>query len=84
MRILSFFSPSDDDAWDEFLDSLPDFDEVDAQTLHEYKEKVETMIAQLDACEPKNQNSDAYDDWADKHEDLEDVLDEILDCLEAL
>ena len=38
----------------------------------------------LDAKEPKNMNSDAYEQWADEHEELEDYLDEILDRMEVL
>lgn len=38
----------------------------------------------LDAREPKNMNSDAYEEWADEHEELEDYLDEILDRMETL
>ena len=38
----------------------------------------------LDAREPKNMNSEAYEDWADEHEELEDYLDDILDRMEAL
>ena len=43
------------------------------------RNKVQSLIDRLDALEPQNENSEAYDDWADLHEDLEDVLDEILD-----
>ena len=38
----------------------------------------------LDAKEPKNMNSDAYEEWADEHEELEVYLDEILDRMEEL
>ena len=38
----------------------------------------------LDAKEPRNMNSEAYEAWADEHEELEDYLDEILDRMEAL
>ena len=38
----------------------------------------------LGAREPKNMNSEAYEEWADEHEELEDYLDEILDRMEAL
>ena len=54
-----------------FLDTLPE--------LEQMRNKVQSLIDRLDALEPKNENSEAYDDWADLHEDLEDVLDEILD-----
>ena len=38
----------------------------------------------LDAREPENMHSDAYEAWADEHEELEDYLDEILDHMEEL
>ena len=41
-------------------------------------------LHELDAKEPKNMNSDAYEQWADEHEELEDYLDEILDRMEVL
>lgn len=78
------FPVFENDAFDDFLDNLPDFDELDVQQLHDFREKVEEMIDALDNAEPRNENSEAYDDWAEKHEDLEDILDEILDCLEEL
>ena len=31
--------------------------------------------------EPKNMNSEAYETWADRHEELEDQVDEILELL---
>lgn len=66
----------------EFLDSIPEVDEIPADALEEYREKIEDAIAQLDACEPKNEQSEAYELWGDMHEDLEDILDELLDRLE--
>ena len=48
--------------------------------LAELKEE----LAELDAREPKNQNSEAYEDWAYEHEDLQDDIDEILEQLEEL
>lgn len=41
------------------------------------------QLVQLDAREPKNMDSEAYEDWADEHEDLEDQIDEILDQLDG-
>ncbi len=66
----------------EFLDSLPDFDGLDAAQLRAYLEKVRNAIDTLDQCEPRNETSEEYDLWAEAHEDLEDVQDEILDCLD--
>ena len=46
------------------------------------KAALEEQIAQLDAREPKDMDSEAYEAWADEHEELEDLLDEILDQLD--
>ena len=48
-----------------------------------YDMTLEELMA-LDAKEPKNMNSEAYEEWADEHEELEDYLDEILERMEAL
>lgn len=80
MAILAF-NPAPQE---EFLDSLPEIDELDPQELKDLEAQVREAIAALDAVEPRNENSEAYDLWAEQHEDLEDVLDEILDRLEEL
>ena len=41
-------------------------------------------IAQRDEREPKNMASEAYEEWGDRHEELEDLEDEILDELDAV
>ena len=46
------------------------------------KATLEAKIAELDAREPANMESEAYEAWADEHEELEDLLDEILDLLD--
>ena len=46
------------------------------------KAALEARIAELDAREPADMESEAYEAWADEHEDLEDLLDEILDLLD--
>ena len=66
------------------LDSLPDIGQMDADTLKEYRLQTQQAIQDLDELEPRSQASEAYALWADLHEELEDVLDEILDCLEDL
>ena len=61
-----------------------DIDTMDKGALLSYLEQLRERIEQLDAAEPKNMNSEAYEEWADEHEELEDYLDEILDRMEAL
>ena len=56
-------------------------------TLEEVRDHYAAMqheLHQLDAKEPRNMNSEAYEEWADEHEELEDYLDEILDRMEEL
>lgn len=61
-----------------------DIYEMDLAELHAHYAAMQEELHALDAREPKNMNSDAYEEWADEHEELEDYLDEILDRMEAL
>lgn len=45
---------------------------------------MQLQLQELDRKEPKNMQSEAYEEWADEHEELEDYLDEILDRMEEL
>ena len=78
------FNPEAFDRIAEFLDAVPEIDELDAEGLRQYRKETEGMLDALDELEPRNQHSDAYEQWAELHEDLEDVLDELLDCLEDM
>lgn len=66
------------------LASVPDLDEMDAEGLKNYYGELESVLERLDGAEPKNENSEAYETWALEHEDLEDLMDEILDRIEDL
>lgn len=81
MEIMSIiqFNPQQMAEIELFLDTLPELEGLVPVELEQMRNKVQSLIDRLDALEPKNENSEAYDDWADLHEDLEDVLDEILD-----
>ena len=70
------------DPLEAFLDSFPGAEGLDAAALQDYLEQTQALIAGLDAAEPKNQNSEAFEQWAERHEELEDILDELLDALE--
>ncbi len=59
-----------------------DTDELSREELLTLLERLRAEIAALDEKEPKNMNSEAYETWADRHEELEDQVDEILDLLE--
>lgn len=45
--------------------------------------QLEAWRGELDALEPKKKRSDAYEDWAELHEYLEDLIDETLDALDG-
>lgn len=62
----------------------PEIDEMTPQELDAYMAELQERIAALDAKEPRNMNSEAYEAWADAHEELEDLLDDVLDRLEEL
>lgn len=62
----------------------PDPAEMSREQLREYLASVQARIAQLDRDEPPDMNSEEYELWGDRHEDLEDLADEITDRLEEL
>lgn len=66
------------------LEEVPDFDQMDLAALKEYHQELESVLEKLNAAEPRNENSEAYDVWAEEHEDLEDLIDEILDRIESM
>ncbi len=41
-----------------------------------------SYYAALDEREPENMSSEAYDEWSEEHEQLEDLADDILDRIE--
>lgn len=59
-----------------------DTDELSREELLTLLERLRAEIAALDEKEPKNMNSEAYEIWAERHEELEDQVDEILELLE--
>ena len=59
-----------------------DTDELSREELLSLLERLRAEIAALDEKEPKNMNSEAYETWAERHEELEDQVDEILELLE--
>lgn len=69
---------------EDFMDSVPELEEMSAEDIQEFRGTVEDVIEKLDTLEPKNENSDTYADWAEYHEDLEDLLDEIQDILDDM
>ena len=61
-----------------------DLDSMDREELKEALKRVRAMIEALDEEEPRDMNSEEYKEWGDRHEELEDLADEIMDLLEGM
>ena len=67
-----------------FQNEDPDLEQMNREELTAYLEQLQALIAQLDADEPADMESEAYEEWGDRHELLEDLVDEVMDRLEEL
>lgn len=52
------------------------------EELRQQLADLQAQLAQLDAREPADEESDAFAAWSEEHEDLEDQIDDILDMLD--
>ena len=60
----------------------PDTETMDREELKACLQEVRERIADLDEREPADMNSEEYEAWGERHEELEDLADEIMDRLE--
>lgn len=61
-----------------------DIYEMNLQQLQAHYAAMQEELRALDAKEPKNMNSEAYEEWGDLHEELEDLVDDVLDRLDEM
>ena len=61
-----------------------DLGKMDRRALEDYLGRLRVLISELDAREPRNLNREAYEQWGEEHEALEDLVDEVLDRLDEL
>ena len=66
------------------LELTPELDNMTPEQLRAYQAALLEKLADLDAREQQNMNSEAYEAWGDAHEELEDLLDEIQDRLDDI
>ena len=66
----------------EFMDFLGDLEDMTRDELLGLMEDVLHRIDELDEQEPRNMESEEYEAWSGRHEELDDLLDEIMDLLE--
>lgn len=62
----------------------PELEELSREELEAYLKTLRDRIEALDREEPADMNSEAYELWGDRHEELEDLADEVLDLLDEL
>ncbi len=60
----------------------PDLDAMSEEELRRELSEVWEQLAVLNYQEPEDMNSEEYEAWADRHEALEDLEDEIRDLLD--
>lgn len=53
-----------------------------AEELAEFLSELLGQRQEMDAAEPDETDEEAYETWADAHEELEDLIDEVRDRLE--
>lgn len=62
----------------------PGLDSMDQEGLSAFLRDVRAQIARLDEEEPGDMESEEHEIWGGRHEELEDLVDEILDRLDEL
>ena len=61
-----------------------DLENMDRAELQDALARVRALIEALDEEEPRDMNSEEYEEWGDRHEELEDLADEIMELLEDM
>ena len=62
----------------------PDTETMDREELKACLQEVRERIADRDEREPGDMESEEYEAWGDRHEELEDLADELMERLEEL
>ena len=66
-----------------YLDQ-PDWESMDREELVRCRDNVRARLELLEEREPQDMESQAYQDWGERHEALEDLADELWDRLDEL
>jgi len=62
----------------------PDIDSMTLEELTELLDELTDLCAQMDATEPEAMEGDEFEAWAQRHEELEDLIDDVVDRIEEL
>ena len=66
------------------MDLYRDPSTMEPEELRAYLADVRDELEAMDEDEPQDETSEEFVDWAEEHEALEDLADEIVERLEAL
>ncbi|MGN0995009.1 MAG: hypothetical protein ACI4PD_07765 [Butyricicoccus sp.] len=66
------------------FDEEPDIGAMNREELLSCLDTLREKISALDELEPRDMDSEEYEDWGERHEQLEDLVDEILDRLDDM
>ena len=61
-----------------------ELEEMGLEQLYACREELMEEIAELDEQEPFDESSEEFVDWAEQHEELEDLLDDVVERIEEL
>lgn len=61
-----------------------ELEDLTLEELYEVREQILADIADLDEKMPFDEGGEAFIDWAEEHEDMEDLLDDVVDRIEEL
>ena len=69
----------------EWFASLGDeLDSLSLEGLEDYREELEARLCDMGDGEPEDMDSEAFEQWADAHESLENLLSEVEDRIDEL
>ena len=66
------------------FDPEPDLTDYEWEELVALLSRVRAQLDQLNETEPEDMECDEYEDWADRHEELEDLEDDILEHMDLM
>ena len=61
-----------------------ELEDLTLDELYEVREQIMADIAELDGEMPFDEGCDAFNQWAEEHEDMEDLLDDVEERIEEL
>ena len=61
-----------------------ELEKMTLEQLYEYRERVMEDITELNEQEPFDESSEEFVNWAEDHEELEDLLDDVVERIDTL